>query len=158
MVPFVSLSDCFRMIVRISVLVSATTATRCYLYMYATDGILGSASVRRESSSLLMLGRQACAVQNTSNCTTAQCAQGTCSLELLLLLVPPTRPWLSLLRGRQHARSNGVYSMVAHCLVIVYTLNVDCSFASNKVQKNHPWEISRRSMAVLTASLLALRC
>ena len=73
------------MIVKLSVLVSATTATRCYLlYMYAADGILGSASVRHA-----YLGRQACAVQNTSNSTEcaqlllyAQCAQGTCSLEL----------------------------------------------------------------------------
>ena len=34
--PFVSWSKCFRMIVILSVLVSATTAkfTRCYLYMY----------------------------------------------------------------------------------------------------------------------------
>ena len=68
-VPFVSLSECFRMIVRLSVLVSATTATRCYLYMYAADGILGSASVRLVYS---RLGRQSCAVQNTSNCT--ECA------------------------------------------------------------------------------------
>ena len=65
-VPFVSWSECFRMIVRLSVLVSATTATRCYLYMYAADGILGSASVRLVYS---RLGRQVCAVQNTSNCT-----------------------------------------------------------------------------------------
>ena len=47
-VPFVSWSECFRMIVRLSVLsVLLMTATRCYLYMYhAADGILGSASVR----------------------------------------------------------------------------------------------------------------
>ena len=45
-VPFVSLSECFRMVVRLSVLVSATIATCYYLYMYAVDGILGSASVR----------------------------------------------------------------------------------------------------------------
>ena len=45
-IPFVSWSECFRMIIRLSVLVSATTATHCYLYMYAADGILGSASVR----------------------------------------------------------------------------------------------------------------
>ena len=70
MVPFVCLSECFRMIVSLSVFVSVTTVTCCYLYMYAADGILGSASVRLVS--VLMLGRQACAVQNTSNCT--ECA------------------------------------------------------------------------------------
>ena len=79
-VPFVSLSECFRMVVRLSVLVSATIATCCYLYMYTVDGILGSASVRLVYS---RLGRQACVVQNTSNCSVqlllhAQCAQGTC--------------------------------------------------------------------------------
>ena len=83
-VPFVNWSECFSMI---SVLVSATTDMRCYLYMYAADGILGSASTGL--TSLLTLGRQVCAVQYTSNCTEcaqlllyAQCAQGTCSLEL----------------------------------------------------------------------------
>ena len=69
MVPFVSLSECFRMIVRLSVLVSATTATRCYLYMYAADEILVSASVRLVYS---RLGREVCAMQNTSYCT--ECA------------------------------------------------------------------------------------
>ena len=52
------------MIVSLSVLVSATTATRCYLC--AADGILGSASVRQ-----LLLH--------------AQCTQGMCSLELWFL-------------------------------------------------------------------------
>ena len=70
MVPFVCLSECFRAIVRLSVLVSATTVTCCYLDMYAVDGILGSASMRLVYSSTL--GRQACAVQNTGNCT--ECA------------------------------------------------------------------------------------
>ena len=37
---------------------------RCYLYMYAADGIPGSASV-----GLLRLARQMCAVQNTNNCS-----------------------------------------------------------------------------------------
>ena len=52
---------------------------------------MGSASVRLVYSGTL--GRQACAVQNTSNCTEcaqlllyAQCAQGTCFLELQFIM------------------------------------------------------------------------
>ena len=43
--------------------------TVIYTCMYAADGILGSASVRLVYS---RLGRQSCAVLNTSNCT--ECA------------------------------------------------------------------------------------
>ena len=49
----------------------------------------------------------------------------TCFCSFLImhkkLLAMPTHPCLiiSLLRGQQHLQQNGVYSMVAHCLVIV---------------------------------------
>ena len=80
MVPFVSLSEHFRMIVRLSVLVSATTATRCYLYMYAADGILGSVSMRLAAIVYSCLGSQACVC---SHCC-VQCAQGTCSVRTVI--------------------------------------------------------------------------
>ena len=79
------------------------------------------------------------------------------------LLVPPTHPQLktviSLLCGRQHGQSKW---HVQHGSTLLRdrwkTLNVDCSFTSTQVQNNHPWEISSQSKAVLTESLLALRC
>ena len=86
-----SLSECFRMIVRLfSSCQCCDSYTLLFIHICSAGSGWNFGLSLREISEYSRLGRQSCAVQNTSNCTDvqlllpAQCAQGTCSLELQL--------------------------------------------------------------------------